>query len=52
MEVARLSRITGYSVISVGSDQEPEGVSATDIPGGLPPSFTTSRKRADGCLVQ
>ena len=50
---ARLSRITGYSVISVGSDHDE--ASPTDIPGGLP-SPTTSRRRTsktgDGCLVQ
>jgi len=55
-EASRLSRITGYSVISVGSDHE-QGVSpTTDIPGGLPSSSTTSKKRGsknnDGCLVQ
>ena len=52
MEVARLSRISGYSVISAGSDQEHEGVSHTGIPGGLPPSVTAPKKRGDGCLVQ
>lgn len=52
-EVTGLSRITGYSVISVGSDPEQEEVGATDIPGGLPSSPTTSKKRtSDGCLVQ
>jgi hypothetical protein len=55
-EVTRLSRITGYSVISVGSDPEEEEVSAADVPGGLPSSPTNSKKRpskgSDGCLVQ
>lgn len=53
-EDARLSRITGYSVISVGSEHDHEE-SPTDIPGGLP-SPTSSKKHAsktsDGCLVQ
>ena len=53
-EAVRSSRITGYSVISVGSEQEE--ASPTDIPGGLPSSPTTSRGRTsrtgDGCLVQ
>ena len=53
-EVTRLSRITGYSVISVGSDEQE--VSPTGIPGGLPSSPTTPRKPTsknnDGCLVQ
>jgi hypothetical protein len=56
VDVTRLSRITGYSVISVGSDPEQEEVSHTDIPGGLPSSSTTSKRRtsknSDGCLVQ
>ncbi|KAF9645362.1 hypothetical protein BDM02DRAFT_3189769 [Thelephora ganbajun] len=56
MDVARLSRITGYSVISAGSDHEHEEICPTDIPGGLPSSPTTSKKRTsknnDGCLVQ
>ena len=55
-EVARLSRITGYSVISVGSDVEQEEISHTDIPGGLPTSPVATKKRSsknnDGCLVQ
>lgn len=54
--VARLSRITGYSVISAGSDNGHEELSPTDIPGGLPSSPTTSKKHTsknnDGCLVQ
>ena len=52
---ARLSRITGYSVISVGSEHE-EAPSPTGIPGGLPSSPLTPRRRTskgnDGCLVQ
>ena len=55
-EVARLSKITGYSVISVGSEHHQEETSPTDIPGGLPSSPTTSKgrtsKSGDGCLVQ
>lgn len=55
-EVTRFSRITGYSVISVGSDLEQEEVSTTNVPGGLPSSSTPSKKRTtknnDGCLVQ
>ena len=53
-DAARLSRITGYSVISVGSEHEE--ASPTDIPGGLPSSPTSSRRRTsktgDNCLVQ
>ena len=55
-EVTRASRITGYSMISVGSDPEQQEISATDVPGGLPSSSTASKKRTsksnDGCLVQ
>lgn len=55
-EVTRFSRITGYSVISVGSDPEQEDVSHSGIPGGLPSPSTTSKKHgsknSDGCLVQ
>lgn len=55
-EVTRLSRITGYSVISAGSDDGHEEVGPTDIPGGLPSSPATPRKRTsksnDSCLVQ
>ena len=54
-QVARLSRITGYSVISAGSDHEHE-VSPADIPGGLPSSPASSKKRTsksnESCLVQ
>ena len=55
-EVARLSRITGYSIISAGSDQAHEQFSSGDIPGGLPSSPVSSKRRNsknnDGCLVQ
>lgn len=55
-EVARLSRISGYSVISAGSDHEREEASPADIPGGLPSSPPSLKTRAsksnDGCLVQ
>ena len=55
-DAGRLSRITGYSVISVGSEHEHDEISPTDIPGGLPSSPTSSKKRtsktSDGCLVQ
>lgn len=51
-EITRLSRITGYSVISAGSDHEHEEVNPNDIPGGLPSSPVSSRNRNDGCLVQ
>jgi hypothetical protein len=55
-DTSRLSRITGYSVISVGSDHEQEEVDPTNIPGGLPASPMTPKKRTsrsnDGCLVQ
>ena len=54
--VARLSRITGYSMISAGSDHEHEEASPNGIPGGLPSSPTSSKRRTsknnDGCLVQ
>ena len=56
IETARLSRITGYSVISAGSDHEHEEVGPTNIPGGLPVSPTAPKKRpsknSDSCLVQ
>lgn len=52
-DAARLSRITGYSVISVGSVHEQEEIYPTDIPGGLPSSpAVLRRKNNDGCLVQ
>lgn len=55
-EDMRLSRITGYSVISTVSDPEQEEVSATDVPGGLPSASPIPKKRLskgnDGCLVQ
>ena len=54
-EAARLSRITGYSVISAGSEHEHEELGPTDIPGGLPSPTTLktrTSKNGDGCLVQ
>ena len=55
-EAARLSRITGYSMISVGSDPEQEEVSVTEVPGGLPSSPAVLNKRTskgnESCLVQ
>lgn len=53
---ARLSMVTRYSAISVGSNQGQERVSVTDNPGGHISSSTTLKKRArrnsEACLVQ